>query len=127
MLTPLDLTICSDITRISHPFAEVWIAKDEQTNVDYAYGGTRLVSYSALDEEVEEELKRLTLYESSLKNRLINFALRAKQESLSRSGLHRRTSSLSSRTRIIPHFMTRSCLCSGRSVSFSMNKGAGSN
>ncbi len=84
MLTSLDLTICSDITRISHPFAEIWIAKDEQTNIDYAYGGTRLVSYSALDEEVEEELKRLTLYESSLKNRLINFTLRAKQESLSK-------------------------------------------
>lgn len=86
MLAPLDLTICSDITRIRHPFAEVWIAKDEQATIEYAYGGTRLVSSGTPDEEVEEELKRLTLYESSLKNRLINFTLRAEQEKLSQYG-----------------------------------------
>ena len=55
--------------------ARFWVAYEDLNDVDYHYGGTRLVD-SALDEtEVEFLLWRLASYESALKNRLINKVL----------------------------------------------------
>src|SRR5947209_4253982 len=56
--------------------AHVWIAKDKAESINYSYGGTRLVNYQAEDFEVCKLLEQLTIYESTLKNRLINRAIK---------------------------------------------------
>lgn len=56
--------------------AQVWIATDNAESVDYSYGGTRLVSPQIEDCEIHILLRRLMVYESALKNRLINRAIR---------------------------------------------------
>jgi hypothetical protein len=56
--------------------AHVWIATDNAASVNYSYGGTRLVDYQAEDFEVDQLLRQLMLYESALKNRLINRAIK---------------------------------------------------
>jgi len=77
MLTPLDLMARPDVFTIHHAFADIWVSQDGQSDVDYAYGGTRLVDPRTSDSEVAAHLSRLTLYESSIKNRLIDIALQA--------------------------------------------------
>lgn len=76
MLAPLNLMARPDVFTINHCLADIWISRDSQTDVDYAYGGTRLVSPQTSDSEIEEHLTRLTLYESSIKNRLIDISLK---------------------------------------------------
>lgn len=75
MIAPLDLVASPDIFKITHDLADVWISKDGQTEVDYFYGGTRLVAPAMTDIEVKKNIRRLTLYESSFKNRLIDLSL----------------------------------------------------
>jgi hypothetical protein len=62
---------------IDSPFASIWIAKESVSSMDYFYGGTRIVYYDTSASIVLKLLNRLMLYESSLKNRLINKALEA--------------------------------------------------
>jgi len=64
------------VYEIEHRFADVWIARDDDNTFDYYYGGTRMVSPSTENAVVRDTLDRLMLYESSLKNHLINMALR---------------------------------------------------
>lgn len=75
MLAPLNLMARPDIFTIHHPLADLWVSRDSQSEVDYAYGGTRLVEPHTSDSEVTDHLRRLTLYESSIKNRLIDLSL----------------------------------------------------
>lgn len=55
--------------------ADIWISIERQPDVLYHYGGTRLVAPDHDDEQVLREIRQLSCYESSLKNRLINRAL----------------------------------------------------
>lgn len=55
--------------------ARFWIAYENLDDVDYHYGGTRLVNSGFDEAEVELLLWRLAGYESALKNRLINNVL----------------------------------------------------
>lgn len=66
----------SEVIKIEHRYADVWIATDHQVEVDYAYGGTRMVSPRLSDNEVRQVLERLMISESTLKNRLINITLK---------------------------------------------------
>lgn len=66
----------SEIYEITHEFASIWIATDNQPGVDYSYGGTRMVRPHLEDVKVYEVLERLMFDESQLKNQLINIALR---------------------------------------------------
>ena len=63
-----------EVQRITHAFADIWIAAEERPECDYYYGGTRMVESGTPDEEVLQELRRLAISESALKNRLINFS-----------------------------------------------------
>ncbi|HEU5109304.1 MAG TPA: hypothetical protein VFT95_12235 [Micromonosporaceae bacterium] len=65
------------VHRIANEYADVWIGSDADEDVDYAYGGTRMVPPETPDAEVEQMLVRLLTYESWLKNRLINQSIRA--------------------------------------------------
>lgn len=49
---------------------------DDQSEADYFYGGTRMVETHLDDSEILRIIKELAIYESALKNRLINIALR---------------------------------------------------
>lgn len=64
------------IFRMSLDVADVWIATDDEAMVDYSYGGSRMINPLVEDFTVEEELRRLMLYESGFKNQLINLALK---------------------------------------------------
>ncbi|GAA2808953.1 hypothetical protein [Saccharopolyspora taberi] len=55
--------------------ADAWIAWDGQDGTDYAYGGTRTVSWDTSDEDTVAILTRLAVNESQLKNHLINSAV----------------------------------------------------
>lgn len=55
--------------------ADVWIGYQQKAGMDYYYGGSRLVKPEKADEEVHDDLVRLIVSESELKNTLINFAL----------------------------------------------------
>ncbi|MBW4498700.1 MAG: hypothetical protein KME57_03730 [Scytonema hyalinum WJT4-NPBG1] len=65
------------IIEIINKFADVYIATDNQADVDYFYGGTRIVSWDTEFLQLHATLKRLMLYESKVKNQLINLALRS--------------------------------------------------
>src|SRR2546427_5283545 len=65
-----------DVIDLALDSADVWIALDNAESVNYSYGGTRLVNYQAEDFEVFKLLEQLTIYESALKNRLINRAIK---------------------------------------------------
>lgn len=65
-----------DVIDLALDSADVWIAIDNAESVNYSYGGTRLVNYQAEDFEVFKLLEQLTIYESALKNRLINRAIK---------------------------------------------------
>ena len=64
------------ILRHTNRFAEIWLASEDDQEAAYHYGGTRLVPHTAKDEEVVNILLELTEYESGLKNRLVNWAIR---------------------------------------------------
>lgn len=66
-----------NIVKLAHDFADIWIAAEYQQGCNYYYGGTRMAPPQATDEEVEQDIKRLAIAESALKNRLINLALTA--------------------------------------------------
>lgn len=66
----------TEVIKLTSPFADIWIATDAGATVNYSYGGTRLVDYQTDDDEVNRLLMQLMLYESALKNRLINRALK---------------------------------------------------
>jgi hypothetical protein len=65
----------TEIIRLTHDYADVWIATDHQPSANYSYGGTRMVDPRMDDEAVQHMLERLMYYESALKNQLINNAL----------------------------------------------------
>jgi hypothetical protein len=65
-----------EVIRLASEFADVWIATDNAELVNYSYGGTRLIGYQVEDFEVSRLLEQLTKYESALKNRLINRAIK---------------------------------------------------
>lgn len=65
----------TEFIRFTHDYADVWIATDHQPSANYSYGGTRMVDSRMNDEAVQQLLERLMLYESALKNQLINNAL----------------------------------------------------
>lgn len=65
-----------EVIKLASHYADVWIATDNAVAVNYSYGGTRMVDYQTDDFEVEALLQRLTEYESALKNRLINRAIK---------------------------------------------------
>lgn len=62
--------------RISHQFADAWVAFDQRDGHDYYYGGTRMVKPSTPESDVHRMLSRLMSEESAFKNRLINLSLR---------------------------------------------------
>jgi hypothetical protein len=64
-----------DIHMISGQICDAWIAGVKDSDVEYCYGGTRMVHWSASDSDAEEDLLRLMFEESHLKNRMINRAL----------------------------------------------------
>lgn len=64
-----------DIHTISSEVCDAWIAGVKDQDVEYCYGGTRMVRWSASDADAEEDLVRLMFEESHLKNRMINRAL----------------------------------------------------
>lgn len=64
-----------NIVKIPHDFADIWIAAEYQQECNYYYGGTRMVAPDTTNEEVEQDIERLAISESALKNRLINLAL----------------------------------------------------
>lgn len=63
------------IDKISHDSADVWVGSDGQEDVDYYYGGTRMVNANFSEVKSCSALRDLMIYESALKNRLINFAI----------------------------------------------------
>ena len=64
-----------EIHELSTENADVWIGAIRNEDYDYCYGGTRMVQPEASDEEAKEDLVRLMIEESHLKNCLINKAL----------------------------------------------------
>lgn len=66
------------INKLDHPLANIFIATDNNSTVDYSYGGTRMVSPSMNESEAQEVCIRLMQDESALKNHLINIAFRKK-------------------------------------------------
>jgi hypothetical protein len=66
----------ANIEILDHPSAEIVIAWDADSSVDYSYGGTRMVHPETHSSKSEEICKRLMWSESLLKNKLINSALR---------------------------------------------------
>jgi hypothetical protein len=66
-----------DTFTIEHELADIWVARDHQNDVNYAYGGTRMVDPQTSNEDVQQMLTRLVLDESALKNRLIDKATRS--------------------------------------------------
>jgi len=62
--------------KLDHPLAQIFIATDNNSTVDYSYGGTRMVSPSMNESEAQEVCLRLMQDESALKNHLINIAFR---------------------------------------------------
>lgn len=63
------------IVKIAHDFADIWITAEYQQGCHYYYGGTRMATPQATDEEIEQDIERLAITESAFKNRLINLAL----------------------------------------------------
>jgi hypothetical protein len=66
----------NSIYHVDGPFIEAFIASDGQLNMDYHYGGTRIVPWNVSDDDALYTLARLMDGESRLKNLLINRALR---------------------------------------------------
>ncbi|HVR95064.1 MAG TPA: hypothetical protein VMW27_00510 [Thermoanaerobaculia bacterium] len=66
-----------DVHMISSPVCDAWIAGVNDPDVEYCYGGTRMVPSWASNNDAEEDLVRLMFEESHLKNRMINRALEA--------------------------------------------------
>ena len=65
-----------EIIEIVHDYADIYIICDKQSDTDYLYGGTRIVSWNAEFSQIDTTLKRLMLYESKIKNQLINIAIK---------------------------------------------------
>lgn len=66
----------AEVIKIIHDYADIYITCDKQPNADYFYGGTRIISWDAELSQIDTTLKRLMLYESKIKNQLINIAIR---------------------------------------------------
>lgn len=64
------------IEKLDHHLAEIIIVSDNNSSVNYSYGGTRMVAPDIQSIEAQEICKTLMWAESLLKNRLINAALR---------------------------------------------------
>ncbi len=64
------------VFQISLDAADVWVATDTEASVDYSYGGTRMIDPFTKNSDLQQMLRRLMYYESSLKNQLINRALK---------------------------------------------------
>ena len=63
------------IHSISTQVCDAWIAGVHDPDFEYCYGGTRMVGWSASDADAEENLVRLMIEESHLKNCMINRVL----------------------------------------------------
>ncbi|HVI46028.1 MAG TPA: hypothetical protein VM802_14225 [Chitinophaga sp.] len=63
--------------KITNCYADIWIAHLLQDEIDYAYayGGARILPFNTDNQLVLTTLNNLLIYESALKNRLINFAI----------------------------------------------------
>lgn len=90
------------IFEINHDLADIWIASEDNSEANYAYGGTRIVDPFFTNNEVIKVIKTLLLYESSIKNRLINIALK--------QGI------LSSYKNEVPKDFLTSIVCGGRCI-----------
>lgn len=66
--------IDSVIYELTCDLADIWIIA-EKGDYNYCYGGMRKAYYKESDKEVKDTLYQLMVYESHLKNRLINKAL----------------------------------------------------
>lgn len=66
----------AEVIEIIHDYADIYITCDKQPDADYFYGGTRIISWDAEISQIDTTLKRLMLYESKIKNQLINIAIR---------------------------------------------------
>jgi hypothetical protein len=71
------MRVTTEVYEITHSSADVWVARDDLSGVNYSYGGTRMVKPQMDNTEVNSMLGRLMYYESSFKNHLINHAIRA--------------------------------------------------
>lgn len=69
------MPLSPSVTKVSHPLATIWLARESWDKASYFYGGTRLVEHHASDVDVSDALVRLMRDESGIKNRLINWAL----------------------------------------------------
>jgi hypothetical protein len=63
------------ITEISHALATIWLARENNEEASYFYGGTRLIDSSVSDAVATNVLARLMSGESGTKNCLINWAI----------------------------------------------------
>ncbi|MDZ7994366.1 MAG: hypothetical protein RM022_004940 [Nostoc sp. EfeVER01] len=73
----IELSRKTEVMEIIHDDADIYIICDEQPDANYFYGGTRIVNWDAELLQLDELLKRLMLYESKIKNQLINIAIRS--------------------------------------------------
>lgn len=65
----------ANVTTIQHPFATIWLGREERKGASYFYGGTRLISPDHDDSWASSALLRLMRDESRMKNRLVDRAL----------------------------------------------------
>ena len=70
-----ELSVNIKIINIANKLADIYIAFEENADVDYFYGGTRIVDSQTNFKEINWILTRLMVYESKIKNQLINIAL----------------------------------------------------
>jgi hypothetical protein len=66
-----------EVFGIEHRLADIWIASDYKSGFNYCYGGTRVLNVGIEDHKVISTLLQLMIFESALKNRLINKAIRS--------------------------------------------------
>ena len=66
----------TEVFKLSHDLADIWVARDGNTRANYAYGGTRMVKTNMQDGDVDVMVRRLMHDESMFKNRMINLAIR---------------------------------------------------
>ncbi len=64
-----------EVFSVKSDVCDAWVAGVKNADVEYSYGGTRMVPPHFSDEEAEDALVRLMFEESHLKNQLINVVL----------------------------------------------------
>jgi ubiquinone/menaquinone biosynthesis C-methylase UbiE len=64
------------VRQIEHSLGTVWLARENRNEVNYFYGGTRVIDPSTSESDAKTTLIRLTKTESGTKNSLINWSIR---------------------------------------------------